>query len=694
MGRITELFFIVLNMSITAAFVIVLVILVRQLLKKAPKVFSYMLWILVAFRLLCPFSVSGLPGMFGMGIFAGQSTEDGRMTWSVPETLREIKLAPAVKSVPENKSSTQNGVENAAEQGDARVMASRLNGAEPQTEGAEPQTEGAGQRGSREAASDWVQNIREGNLYLADALAVIWLAGIAVFLLCQFRVWRKLKREVATAVRFGGNIYESDRIREPFVMGIVRPRIYLPFRMEEKERVYILAHERYHIRRHDHQTKFAAVALLAVHWFNPLVWAAYWLMCRDMEMSCDEKVLRMLGGEIKGDYSRSLLTFASERRIPAVSPLAFGETSVKTRIQNILHFRKPGKFAVALGIVVCAAALAAGIGGRVTDTFRKNSERTVSDGSRMVRYGYCVSGNVKSYVIYKEVYLDGRMEEYCVLQTGSVGKNGIPRRGEFDSGYQTTLDLESDEFVREYQYGFAEQQELRSDAVHLQNADPVLAFDGGEKGEKKIETNEGIVFMALNIGGKKGISGFSCEHYMDPEMKAEIIRGERHVNRGAVLYYMVFSDMEQEELEEAYQASPYAQTLFAARNPYIGDAPANGRLLELLRVGDLGSYTMELETAEKQYIIRIHFEDTPGDEEAFENQMYPKAVMLLALIENAYQVEWSYPTTDEDGSASLYTRYFNLNDSVNLVNADGKKDIHELTETLQGVQKLMSYLGT
>lgn len=123
------------------------------------------------------------------------------------------------------------------------------------------------------------------------------------------------------------NIYECDRITEPFVLGFFRPKIYIPFRLEEAEKEYILQHERYHIKRHDHQIKMLAIILLAIHWFNPFVWLAYYLMCRDMEMSCDEQVIIQLGSEIKQDYCNSILGFAMGKRTWALGTLAFGENT-------------------------------------------------------------------------------------------------------------------------------------------------------------------------------------------------------------------------------------------------------------------------------------------------------------------------------------------------------------------------------
>ncbi len=173
---------------------------------------------------------------------------------------------------------------------------------------------------------------------------VVWLAGIAGFLLWNLSITFQMKRRLEKSVRYQENIYECDNIPSPFVMGILHPRIYIPFRLGEEEREYILKHEQYHIKRKDYIVKSVAFLLACIYWFHPLVWLSYFLMARDMEMSCDEYVLQNVSADIRTDYSKSLLAFAANQREIAAGWLAFGETDTRKRVKNVLYFKKHGKW--------------------------------------------------------------------------------------------------------------------------------------------------------------------------------------------------------------------------------------------------------------------------------------------------------------------------------------------------------------
>ncbi len=179
----------------------------------------------------------------------------------------------------------------------------------------------------------------------------IWLLGIAAMLVYSLIVLFRLKKELKNATLYQDNIFISPRIDTAFVMGIFCPKIYLPSNLNATERSYILLHEQTHIRRFDHIFKLISFLALCLHWFNPFVWAAFFLSGRDMEMSCDEAVIRRLGNDVKKDYSASLLTLAKGRRIVSGTPLAFGEGDTKGRIKNVLNYRKPGFWAVLVSVL-------------------------------------------------------------------------------------------------------------------------------------------------------------------------------------------------------------------------------------------------------------------------------------------------------------------------------------------------------
>ncbi len=314
-----ELLSIVFNMSVTASAVIVFVLLARLLLKKAPKIFSYALWAVVLFRLICPVSITS--GFSLLGLFDAPVTEATTHTTAVEYIPQEVVHTPT----PEVKLPVP-GVTHA------------VNEALPQ--------------GDEQTAADPM----EASVALAT---LVWLAGIGVLAVYSVVSLLRLRGRLVGAVPLRDNIYLADYIETPFVMGILRPKIYLPSSLSEQEQGYIILHERHHIRRGDHIIKALAFLALCVHWFNPLVWAAFVLSAKDMEMSCDEAVVKKLGEGIRADYSASLLSLATGRRIIAGTPLAFGEGDTKSRIKNLLSWKKPRVWITVIAAVVCVAVVAA-----------------------------------------------------------------------------------------------------------------------------------------------------------------------------------------------------------------------------------------------------------------------------------------------------------------------------------------------
>ena len=302
----------VVSMSLTAGLVILAICAARLLLRQAPKKFSYWLWAGAAFRLVCPFS---FPAAFSL-----------------------LALAPAAQTVAETGPLTEVSY----------LPGAGLPEAAPGVGAADavlPQAAGAGQA-----------------LGLWEVLGLVWLLGAAALVIGALAAYLRVKGQVATAVKFAHNVYECGAFRSPFVLGFFRPKIYIPFGLEPRQREHVLCHESAHIQRRDYLVKPLGFLLLAIHWFNPLVWLAFQLMSRDMEMSCDEKVLSQLGEEARREYSLSLLSIGSRRRFPAPNPLAFGETGVKERVVNVMKFRRAKRWvtvAAAVAVVAVTAACAA-----------------------------------------------------------------------------------------------------------------------------------------------------------------------------------------------------------------------------------------------------------------------------------------------------------------------------------------------
>ncbi len=311
----------ILNMSITGGYIILAVMLARLILRAAPKKYSYALWAVALFRLVCPVSFKSVISVFALRPF----------DIKLEDTTLSSQTAQIVH-IPENIGMmTQPEIQTGISAVDAAVNES-LPVATP--------------------------------MYSANPLQIwefvgmlLWLAGIAVLLFISLiGLWR-LCRRLRTATLLEGNVWQSENVQSPFIIGFFKPKIYIPYGLEGAALGYVLAHERAHIKRGDHIIRTLAYLVLCLHWFNPLVWLAFWLAGRDMELSCDEKVLGRMGG--RAEYSETLLSFASPRRFPAPTPLAFSESSVGRRIKNALKWKRPRLWVSAIALVLCAVVIVA-----------------------------------------------------------------------------------------------------------------------------------------------------------------------------------------------------------------------------------------------------------------------------------------------------------------------------------------------
>lgn len=301
-----DVFLKLVNLSISASWLILAVLVLRVVLKKAPKWVMPLLWGVVALRLVCPFSIES-----ALSLIPSAETIPSEI---VTETREPVLYEQATLDIVTNPT-----LPSAAE---VPVGVSR-----------------------QQAQVDF-------NIY-----SVLWLAGMAALLVHALVSAGKLKRKLATAILLRDNIYESEFVDSPFVFGVVKPNIYLPMHMDEGTAAYIIAHECAHLARRDHWWKVLGYLVLALHWFNPLVWVAYILFCRDIELACDEKVVKGLDGAARADYSQALLSCAAPKRAVAACPLAFGEGNIKTRVKSALHYKKPA-FWVAAAAVLAVVIMA------------------------------------------------------------------------------------------------------------------------------------------------------------------------------------------------------------------------------------------------------------------------------------------------------------------------------------------------
>lgn len=299
----SELFLKIVNMSISASWVVVAVLALRFCLKKAPKWVNVLLWGIVAARMVFPFSIESV-----LSLIPSAET-----------------ISPTIMM--EQSPSVQTGVP---------ALNHVIN---PVISGSFTPAPGA----SANPLQIWI-----------PVLAGIWLFGIAALFLYSAVSYCRLRRKVCEAVILRDNIYQSENVCSPFVLGIIRPKIYLPYHMDSREVGHVIAHEQTHIRRKDHWWKPLGFLLLTIHWFNPLMWLSYVLLCRDIELACDEKVIGKMGNAQRADYTQALVACSVDRRLIAACPLAFGEIGVKERVKSVMNYKKPAFWIVLASVIVCA----------------------------------------------------------------------------------------------------------------------------------------------------------------------------------------------------------------------------------------------------------------------------------------------------------------------------------------------------
>ena len=290
----------ILNMSITASWLVLAIVILRLILKKAPKAISVFMWALVGVRLICPFSFESILSLI-------PSAE------TVPQDIIYSE-APAIHSGVPIFNSTVNPIisENLAPEVGASVNPMQI---------------------------------------IAFVASVVWIVGIVAMVLYTVISYFRIHRKVREAVPYQENIWLCDHIDTPFILGVIRPRIYLPSNMNEQDIEYVIAHEKAHLKRHDHWWKPLGFLLLVVYWFNPILWIAYILLCKDIELACDEKVIKDMGTEIKKPYSEALINCSVPRKMISACPLAFGEVGVKGRVKSVLNYKKPAFWIIVVAVV-------------------------------------------------------------------------------------------------------------------------------------------------------------------------------------------------------------------------------------------------------------------------------------------------------------------------------------------------------
>ena len=295
-----DIFLKIVNMSISACWIVLAIVLLRIILKKAPKWVNCVLWGIAGLRLVMPFSFESV-----------------------------FSLIPSAETISKPVDSPRPHFESGVP-----IVDNQVN----------DYLKGNYLEGVTRPAGNFVD--------ITTILAIVWVVGIVVLLIYTAVSFIRLKGKIGTAVLLRDNIYQSEAVASPFVLGIIKPKIYLPFNMSEQDMEHVVAHEQAHLRRKDHLWKPLGFLILTLHWFNPMVWLGYILLCRDIELACDEKVVKEFNNEQKADYSQALLTCSVNRRMIAACPVAFGEVGVKNRVEFVLNYKKPAFWLIIVAIVI------------------------------------------------------------------------------------------------------------------------------------------------------------------------------------------------------------------------------------------------------------------------------------------------------------------------------------------------------
>lgn len=327
----SDIFLNLFNLSIIASWLVLAVIVARMLLKKAPKYIRCILWGLVGLRLVFPFSIESV-----FSLIPSAKVIESEMLYDKTPTIHSgVNALDTVTNGFIGNSLSPNPGDSVNPLQIVTFIASNL-----------------------------------------------WVTGMIVMLLYCIISYVVVKRKVYDAIKLEGNVYECDKIATPFVLGVIKPRVYIPYHMDKDSRKYVITHEKAHIKRGDHITKIVGFILLTVYWFNPFIWIAYGLLCKDIELSCDEKVMKNIGEDKKKQYSKVLLEYSVSKKVINACPLAFGQVAVKQRIKNVLNYKKPAFWIVILSVIVCIVVAVC-----FMTSPKESANETLEDSNKMATNG-------------------------------------------------------------------------------------------------------------------------------------------------------------------------------------------------------------------------------------------------------------------------------------------------------------------
>ena len=671
MDLLTAVFSRLLSMALTVLPVIVAVLLVRLALQRAPRKYSYALWLAVGFRLACPVSTEDLWSIFELpGLYELAETTGAVGTGMVDELPRvAAALAPAAPSV------TAPAVSGGA------VSVPSV----PVEEAAQaiPLLSDSG-------AISWSR-------LLLQIGAVVWLLGVIALLAVGVLSLVRLRRRLAGAVWCGGEVWESEAVPTPFVLGFFRPRIYLPPGLTGTERTCVLVHERHHIRRGDPWWKLLGWCILAAYWWDPAVWLCWVLFCRDMEMSCDEAVLSALGDQTKTGYSEALVSFALTRRVPAA--LAFGEHDAARRVRHVLNWKKEtpriGFLAFAAVFLVVTACIS-NPAPRPDSGFVRGTEGT--DGVWSLEYQF--PEDTHSFVFYREVYRYGELEDRSCMMM-----DGMAADGEGVTKPQGTFPLE---IFRESDKTGLRFSSATFSTLLPQAADSASLTDWTCLRGKTDLNLGGSAAVAVAYAPGEGTPPLECGD-LNREEPAALLRQypvavvlrlavsrqsswlelSLRVEGGSMGLPAVLHGLRMDHaLESDLPTLPLGETLHQ-------DLAGVRAILETLGVPDLENCTLELGvnpigSGEDLGTLRVYCE-APADSAAFADAMTTASKVVPALVGDVDQVQFGYV---QGGGKAWFTPYTRggPNDLDEMAQELGYRDIHALGRTLAGVQALVDDL--
>lgn len=664
MAVLTDVFSRLLSMALMALPVMGVVLLARLALTRAPRKYRYALWLVVGFRLLCPVSFEGLLSIFSLPGLYDLAEATGTVDGGVVTALPPVAAVTVPVSPPPS-----------ALEGTAAVSA--------------------------------VTGPSAGEIALAAA-SVVWALGLLAVLAVGIVGLLRLRRRVAQAVWCGGEVWESDAVSTPFVLGFFRPRIYLPPGLAGTERTCVLAHERHHIRRRDPWWKLLAWCILAVYWWDPAVWLCWVLFCRDMEMSCDEAVLAALGDQVKRGYSLSLVANAAARPIPAA--LAFGEHDAARRVKNVLKWKKETPriaflafAAVLLVVTVCGNSPAS----RPEKSWVRLEERE----SREATFTYQISEAYNAYLLYAEVYDHETLLSRTVLdcwplredwpdgQQPAPGPDGTVTEARARRGTATLwaeLMWGGDGTGTDMQWwgtvstagggtmGTNLGQGLVPEQAYTAMMWGTLCTETGERVDLGEDT--ALAVACLSTAPNGAIYAFDVPRGTEgPEAALR--------NDVTMVLRLRLSTLDAETLRssfEAEQGSP-AQALFDLRSSTLDQASAEA-VLEALDTASLGAYTLTVEPEKKA--LEVAFSREPTDSMGLDAAMLDRGALALALLDGAEEFRWSYPAhAAGDGGESRQTTYLDRRQPDAWARNLGYEDLRQLGQSTAGIRALMDYLN-